>query len=66
MKVFVNGEPREFETELPIRALLTQLGHRPDGVAVAINLTFVPRSEHEDTRVRDGDDVEIVVPMQGG
>lgn len=34
--------------------------------AVAVNLNFVPRAQHDTTPLNDGDRVEIVVPITGG
>ena len=45
--------------------LIARRGH-PATVAVAVNQVFVPRSRHVDTTLKEGDQVEIVAPMQGG
>jgi sulfur carrier protein len=66
MNITVNGEKKETGESLTLEALLRRLGHGESKVAVAINMTFVPRSAHATTTVRDGDDVEIVEPRQGG
>ncbi|HRI62709.1 MAG TPA: sulfur carrier protein ThiS [Polyangium sp.] len=36
------------------------------GIAVAINGTVVPRSTWAETRLADGDEIELVKIMQGG
>lgn len=34
--------------------------------AIAINTTFVPRSNYTETLLANGDRIDLVVPMQGG
>lgn len=34
--------------------------------AVAINRCFIPRDRYQETRLNEGDVIEIVTPMQGG
>jgi len=66
VQIQLNGEPRALEPALTIRALVEQLGLNPDGVAVAINLQIVPRGEHANHILRDGDRVEIIRAVGGG
>ncbi|MBW7909527.1 MAG: sulfur carrier protein ThiS [Kiritimatiellae bacterium] len=65
MNIIVNGEPAEIATETTIARLL-ELRARPTGVAIAVNGTFVPRSQYGERHLAEGDKVEIVAPMQGG
>ena len=41
-----------------------QLGDTP--FAIAVNSVFVPKSAYESTELKNGDEVEILSPMQGG
>ncbi len=66
MKITVNGEPVELEGSVSLALLLQKRSHAPALVAVAVNREFVPRSEHEARKVREGDAVEILSPQQGG
>lgn len=34
--------------------------------AVAINKEFVPQADYKSTILRNGDELELVIPMQGG
>jgi len=34
--------------------------------AVAINNQFVPKTQYDETHLKDGDALEVVSPMQGG
>jgi thiamine biosynthesis protein ThiS len=66
VKLRVNGEDLTYDDPATVAALLQRLGHDPAAVAVAVNLTFVPRREYETKVLNAGDDIEIVAPMQGG
>lgn len=64
----VNGDPREVDAPLTLRALLAALGRDPDqpGVAVAVGDRVVRRADWPATTVGDGDRVEIITAAQGG
>lgn len=65
MRIEVNGEPQEVEAASLAEAV-AELGLAETVVATALNGDFVPRGERADTRLRDGDRIEIVAPMKGG
>ncbi len=62
----VNGESRTVDDGTSIIKLLETLGIEQRRVAVAINGEVVPRTEHEQTSLKDGDQVEIVRMVGGG
>ena len=66
MKITINGQPLELATPIDIAACLEQQGYGGKIVAVARNGEFVPRSNYANVILEDGDDIEIVAPMQGG
>lgn len=66
MLIHINGEPREVPEGASIAALLTLLGCAPEGVAVAIGMEVVPRSQREARALRPGDRVEIIQAVGGG
>ena len=66
MRIEVNGDSREIETGLTLRALLASLEMTKGRLAVEINGEIVPRGEYESHRLRDGDRVEIVHAIGGG
>jgi sulfur carrier protein len=68
MNIRVNGEPRTFDGEPALAALLRELQIEPGqpGVAVALNTRVIPRREIVSTPLADGDHVEIVRAVQGG
>ena len=63
--VRINGEPASLADGSTLAAALA--GRGVDGsFAVAVNEEFVPRSRYAACILRDGDDIEVVAPMQGG
>ncbi len=46
--------------------LLAQIGAPSNGVAIAVNGEIISRSRWSETRVGDGDIVEVITAMQGG
>ena len=65
MRISINGEAQEVG-EVSLAALLEQLGYTGTCVATAVNGEFAPASMRTETMVQDGDEIEIVGPMQGG
>jgi len=61
----VNGESQPFVVE-SVDELLQRLSIEPRGVAVAIDGEVVRRSEWNDTRIEDGNAIEIVTAVAGG
>ena len=66
MKIQFNGEHTDIDGPISLGELLARRADLPENFAVAINETFVPRAAYDDTPVAEGDQVELVVPMQGG
>ena len=66
MTLTVNGDPVDYDGEATLTAFLESQKRRADTFAVAVNGEFVPRGKYAETRLNDGDDIEIVAPMQGG
>jgi thiamine biosynthesis protein ThiS len=66
VRLMVNGEAREAITAGDVAALIAELGLDGRKVAVERNLEIVPRSLYADTRLADGDRIEIVHFIGGG
>jgi len=66
MKLLVNGEAREVREGSTLRDLLRELSLEGHPVAVELNLRVVPRDRHGETRLSEGDRVEIVGLVGGG
>ncbi|MBI2104335.1 MAG: sulfur carrier protein ThiS [Candidatus Omnitrophica bacterium] len=66
MRVQVNGEPRELADGLTAAQLLETLRIVPERVVVELNLQILKRAQLAETRLKDGDQVEIVQFVGGG
>jgi sulfur carrier protein len=66
MRIEVNGEPRELPGPMTILALLETLGLGQKPVAVERNAQIVPRAEHAEALLADGDKLEVVHFVGGG
>jgi sulfur carrier protein len=64
--VRVNGAARTVSAETTVAALVAELGRRPEGTAVAVNLEVVSHGRWADTVLSDGDRVEILCAAPGG
>lgn len=65
MVLIVNGERQEVGAS-HIPALLDELGYEGGFVAVAVNREVVRRARWDEVELREGDEVEVVTPRQGG
>jgi len=66
LKLAVNGETVELDRPLTLLELLDRFGLKPARVAVEVDRKVVPRASYGDTRVGDGQQVEIVQFVGGG
>ena len=65
MQISVNGKPCEVRAET-LAALLAELEYEDAVVATARNRDFVRRKDRAETTLAEGDEIEILVPKQGG
>ena len=65
MRVTVNGEPREILSD-SVDALLGELDYQGTHFAIALNYDVLPRAKWAETPLRNGDEIEIITPRQGG
>lgn len=65
MQLIVNDEALEFDKPMSVAEFI-QSFKQEGNFAIAVNMEFVPRSLYGETLLREGDRVEIVLPMQGG
>ncbi len=66
INIKVNGQPQTFAAGSTIVELLQSLGVRTELVAVEVNLDIVPKHQHAQTIVHEGDQVEVVTLVGGG
>jgi len=65
MNLTINGEKRSVSAET-LGALVEQLGMKPDRVAIELNRNIISRDRWAQTRLADGDQLEIVHFVGGG
>ncbi len=66
MQVFINGDVREIHDDITVADLLRDLQITLQYGAVAVNRQVVRKRDHEATRLKAGDRIEIVRPVGGG
>ena len=62
----VNGETRQTAPGLSVTGLLAELGLNAGRVAIEYNLQILPKAKWEETRIAQGDRLEIVQFVGGG
>jgi len=65
MRILVNGAAREVRAA-DLSGALEELGYGGAVVATAVNGEFVPAAGRQTARLADGDQLEVLAPMQGG
>jgi sulfur carrier protein len=68
MTIELNGERVQLPEPATVAGAIDRLGAGSGrrGIAVAVDGQVVPRSEWEDTKLEDGQRVEVVGAIQGG
>jgi len=66
IRVTLNGQTEELGEAITIAALIEDRSLTGKRLAVERNGEIVPRSRHDETRIEDGDRLEIVVAVGGG
>ena len=66
MNIVLNGEQRGLEETLTLHGLIDRLELSGKRLAIEVNEEVVPRSQHAEYRLHDGDRVEIVHAIGGG
>jgi thiamine biosynthesis protein ThiS len=65
MTLTINGEDREFNVTT-LSELVSQLGMKPDRVAIELNRELIRRDRWSETPLSNGDKLEIVHFVGGG
>ncbi len=66
MHIQLNGEVHPLDSSISLAELVERQGLTGKRLAIELNLEIVPRSQYADTRLSDGDRVEIVHAIGGG
>ncbi len=64
--ITLNGEQAQLSPELFLSEAIEQWGYENQAFAIAINKSFVPRSAYQAVTLKEGDQIELVSPVQGG
>lgn len=65
MNLIINGDERLLSAET-LSALIEELGMKPDRVAIELNREIVHKEQWRQTRLKEGDRLEIVHFVGGG
>ena len=66
IQVSINGEPKQLKTDITIKEMLKALDYQNEWLGVAINTTFISKTAHDQTIIKEGDHIDILSPIQGG
>jgi sulfur carrier protein len=66
LTISLNGEKVSLPEPLTIIDLLAEKEYQNEKVALAINGSFVPRSQYGETIVNDNDEVDVIQAVGGG
>jgi len=66
MRCKVNGAEQQLNNAMTVADLLDHIGVPREGVAVAVNMEVVRKSDHATRRLEDGDKVEVIRAVGGG
>jgi sulfur carrier protein len=65
MNITINQQRLALPDDATLAFALATLAARPP-FAVAVNRQFVPATRHAETRLAEGDEVEVIQPVTGG
>lgn len=65
MNIFVNGKDVETSAQR-LRSIIESLGYQCNKVVVAVNREFVERKVWDEFQIRDGDQLDVLSPIEGG
>ena len=69
--VFLNDQKKQLTESMPLSEALKHWQQVEDSFtaedfAIAINDGFIPRGQYTEVRLNEGDNIELLEPMQGG
>ena len=66
MNITLNGQPKTLDSVNTVADLVRFLGYEGKRIAVERNGDIVPKSQHGQHALAEGDEIEIVVAVGGG
>ncbi|WP_119344261.1 sulfur carrier protein ThiS [Facilibium subflavum] len=66
LEIIVNGEKQQFNNNTSLQDLIDGLGVQLGYSAVALNKNIISKGKYHQHLLKEGDQVDILTPMQGG
>ena len=66
MEILVNGEKISLPEDSNIEDLIVHLGYQNQRIAIEINESIIPKSNHSSFPLKDLDKVEVINAVGGG
>lgn len=66
IRIKLNGKPRVLDDCLTVERLLQVLKLNQNHIAIAVNYDVIPHQEFTCRNLKDGDEIDIIRPTQGG
>jgi sulfur carrier protein len=66
MKIYINGQAKTFDLGLSVHDLIQHLDLANKRYALELNQAILPRSQYAQTKLNDGDKIEIIHAVGGG
>ena len=66
IKIRLNGDPYSIEGDTHLTVLFERLKMKPGRIAVELNREVVPKAEHHNVILKDGDELELINFVGGG
>lgn len=66
MYIFINSKRILLDKSVTLDEVLKMDSQIKGNFAVALNRVFVPRGQYSKTHMSEGDEIDVVYPMQGG
>ena len=64
--LIINGKPTELSSALTVTEYLEQNQYQTERIVVELNEEILPKYRYSETRLKDGDSMEIVTFVGGG
>ena len=66
MDIVINGMAHQVPDDMSLERAVSLIASSATGIAAAVNDEVVRRASWPDTRLRPGDQVEVITAVQGG
>jgi sulfur carrier protein len=66
MKIIINGETKEFDSDITLKNLLNKLSLDGKVMAAAVNMDIIKQDNWDNYKLKDGDKLELLDFVGGG